>query len=90
MVKRISFNVQGRVQGVSFRYFTQKKARSLNISGWVRNTFDGAVEGEAQGDEVAIQSLVKELGIGPSQARVDKLEKSEIENVDGETRFDVR
>jgi len=73
-----------------FSYFTQKKARSYNVTGWVRNTPDGKVEGEAQGEYDPIQRFVKDLAIGPSHAKVDKLEESEIETVHGETGFDVR
>ncbi|KAH8593434.1 Acylphosphatase family protein [Bisporella sp. PMI_857] len=90
MAQRISFLVKGRVQGVSFRYYTKKHARAYNITGWVKNTPDGNVQGEAQGEQDAIQKLVKDLGIGPSAAKVDKLEKQEIDVVEGESGFSVR
>jgi acylphosphatase len=40
------FQVFGKVQGVSFRKYTQRKATEFNISGWIRNTNRGTVEGE--------------------------------------------
>ena len=48
------------------------------------------MEGEAQGEDDAIQQLVKDLGLGPSHAKVDKLEKDDIDSVEGETGFSVR
>ncbi|KAH6676667.1 acylphosphatase [Halenospora varia] len=90
MVKRVSFRVHGQVQGVSFRYFTRKKANSYNLTGWVRNTSNGKVEGEAQGDEDGIQKLLKDIDKGPTHAHVVKLEKSEINVVEGESGFEVR
>jgi len=43
--------VSGRVQGVGYRYSAAKAAAKYRISGWVRNTFDGSVEIECEGDE---------------------------------------
>ena len=60
------------------------------MTGWVRNTPDGMVEGEAQGQDNSLEQLVKDLSVGPSHAKVDKLEKNEIGTVDGELGFDVR
>ncbi|KAG9389302.1 Acylphosphatase [Pyrenophora tritici-repentis] len=41
--KRIQYKVEGRVQGVNFRSFTQKQARSIGITGFVTNASDGSV-----------------------------------------------
>ncbi|KAH8678945.1 Acylphosphatase-like domain-containing protein [Tricladium varicosporioides] len=90
MVTRVSFRVHGQVQGVSFRYFTKKKANSYNLTGWVRNTSNGKVEGEVQGEEDGVQKLLKDIDKGPTHAHVVKLEKSEIEVVEGEIGFEVR
>jgi acylphosphatase len=73
-----------------YRYFTQKKATSYNLTGWVRNAPHGKVEGEAQGEENGIQKLLTDLKRGPTHAHVVKLEKEEIPIVDGESGFDVR
>ena len=58
---RQHFRFSGRVQGVGFRYTAQFEARSLSLSGWVKNCADGSVELEAQGDAGAIAALVKRL-----------------------------
>ncbi|KAG5302696.1 hypothetical protein I7I50_02919 [Histoplasma capsulatum G186AR] len=89
MSKRISFRVHGKVQGVFFRDFTRRNANNYNLTGWVRNTPDGKVEGEAQGDEAALSKLLEDLSQGPELARVVKLEKSEIDLKDGEESFVV-
>ncbi|MDA3850579.1 MAG: acylphosphatase [Spirochaetaceae bacterium] len=64
------FRVSGRVQGVGFRYFTQRTARRFGLTGWVRNCFDGSVELEAQGPEESLKQLEDELRRGPSFGHV--------------------
>ncbi|KAJ5168733.1 uncharacterized protein N7482_004327 [Penicillium canariense] len=85
--KRIAFKVHGSVQGVGFRDFTQKCATSHGLRGWVRNTTCGKVEGEVQGDGETVQKLLQQIDKGPRMAHVVKLEKREMELVDGEDRF---
>lgn len=58
---RRHFRFTGLVQGVGFRSSAKFIARSLGLSGWVKNNGDGSVELEAQGDEGKIAMLVKEL-----------------------------
>ncbi|TAQ83747.1 hypothetical protein B7494_g7928 [Chlorociboria aeruginascens] len=90
MIKRISFTIHGEVQGVSFRYFTQKKATSYGVTGWIQNTSTGEVEGEAQGTEEEIEKLVSDMNRGPLHAVVERLDKSDIEVQEGGSSFDVR
>ncbi|KAH6718265.1 acylphosphatase [Leptodontidium sp. 2 PMI_412] len=90
MAKRLSFRVYGDVQGVGFRYFTRKKATSYGLTGWVRNAPNNEVEGEAQGEDDILQKFMKDIGSGPRHATVDKVEKEEMDVVDGETGFEVR
>ncbi|KAK5049976.1 hypothetical protein LTR84_004095 [Exophiala bonariae] len=89
MSNRIAFTVHGRVQGVCFRDFTQKKANSYGITGFVKNTNDGKVVGEAQGNEDALKKLKGDLNEGPRAAHVVKLEIKEIQSKDGESSFDA-
>ncbi len=79
------FKVTGKVQGVSFRAFTQRQARLLNLTGWVRNCSDGSVELLACGTEDALASMEAWLHNGSDWARVDQVfvEKAERENFDG-------
>ncbi|KAI0898470.1 Acylphosphatase [Annulohypoxylon nitens] len=90
MSQRIYFLVHGRVQGVSYRYFAHKKAAEHSITGWCRNTENGKVEGEAQGEEDSIKSFLKELDRGPTHAHVVRLDKESRDVQEGESRFEVR
>ena len=67
------FRVSGHVQGVFFRASTQQLARRLGVTGWVRNTADGAVEILACGTAEQLQTLDAWLWHGPPSARVSKV-----------------
>ena len=70
MKKTQQFLVSGRVQGVSFRYFTQQCAHKLGLVGFARNLADGCVEVIAQGDAESLMSLKAYLQRGPEHAEV--------------------
>jgi acylphosphatase len=89
MSRRISFVVTGRVQGVSYRASTQEAAERAKLVGWVRNRRDGAVEGEAEGEDAAIARFVEWLRHGPTGARVDELRTDELEPKGGRS-FEIR
>lgn len=66
--------ISGRVQGVSFRYFTYHEALKHGLSGWVRNTSDGTVEAVFQGERSAIEEVLEWCKMGPPAASVDQVE----------------
>ena len=66
--------ISGKVQGVGFRAFTERKANLYGLSGWVRNLPDGRVEVVAEGDEILLKEFLKDLKKGPPLARVDHIE----------------
>lgn len=66
--------VNGRVQGVGFRWFVEREARLLGLSGWVRNRSDGSVEVLAAGTRDQLRSLHEKLKQGPRAARVDDVQ----------------
>jgi acylphosphatase len=66
--------VEGRVQGVGFRYSCLSEGRRLGLSGWVRNSPDGSVEVWAEGPAARLDALVAWLRRGPPYARVDNLD----------------
>jgi acylphosphatase len=67
--------VTGVVQGVGFRYYTQRKALVLSgVSGYVKNLSDGRVEVYAEGPEEALQQLLKQIQRGPLGAAVDAVD----------------
>ena len=70
--------ISGRVQGVSFRYFTRQVARRLGLVGWVRNLPSGQVEVRVRGTEPDLELLRQELRQGPPAARVDDLSEAEL------------
>ena len=69
--------ISGRVQGVGFRYFTQAVADRENINGWVRNTPDGRVEIEAEGDADSMWQFDRQIRTGPIGSRVETVEATD-------------
>ncbi|KAK3311295.1 Acylphosphatase-like domain-containing protein [Chaetomium strumarium] len=76
--------------GVGFRYFTRHRAVEHHITGWVRNTDNNKVEGEAQGEEDAVAAFLKHVDNGPRHAHVVKLDTEDREVVEGEADFVIR
>lgn len=89
MDKRYFAIAEGRVQGVGFRYFTQKSAEQLGLTGWVRNMNDGTVQLEAQGAEEKTAQLFAKIKKGNMFIRVDRLEIEE-RPLEKETHFVTR
>jgi acylphosphatase len=73
-LKQLHLMVRGRVQGVYFRASTQREARRLGLTGWVKNRSDGSVEVLAEGEETSIRELYSWAQKGPSAARVDRVD----------------
>ena len=76
--KAVHITVVGRVQGVGFRYFTERTARALGLVGWVRNRPDRSVEVYAEGPADRIDELQTHLRNGPPMARVERLNVTEM------------
>ncbi len=71
---RLHATVTGRVQGVSFRYFVLEQAYQLNLTGWVSNRWNGAVEVTAEGSRQNLELLLNALREGPPMASVTDLD----------------
>lgn len=67
------FLVEGRVQGVGFRRYTQKKAVELSLAGWVRNLSNGKVEALASGEARDLKNFEKLLARGPDSSHVEQV-----------------
>jgi acylphosphatase len=80
---------RGRVQGVFFRAETRDRARSLGLSGWVRNVPDGSVEAVFEGERERIESILDWCRRGPGLAEVDDVDV-EWEQPRGEEGFGAR
>ncbi|MEM2841805.1 MAG: acylphosphatase [Thermoproteota archaeon] len=74
MLVRAHVFVSGRVQGVLYRWETLRKARSLDVKGWVKNLPDGRVEAMLEGEEEKVNKLLEWMQIGPEMAVVKSLD----------------
>jgi len=71
---RVKLAIRGVVQGVGYRYFVRRTAEALDISGYVRNRFDGSVEVVAEGGKPALSGFVDDLRVGPRYASVERVD----------------
>jgi len=86
VAKRVLVTITGRVQGVGFRWGTCERARSLGVSGWVRNEPDGTVSAAFEGEPEQVDTLVAWCRRGPAGARVDDV-RVELEAPSGVRGF---
>lgn len=77
-MKRFHLVVRGVVQGVGFRYYTDKEAKKLYLSGSVRNAHDGSVEIEVQGEEKPLLEFIEWVHQGPTNALVESVDITEL------------
>lgn len=83
--------IQGRVQGVGFRYFTVRKAQSLGLTGWVRNREDGhSVEAMAAGPREGLEQFRQALATGPPGAHVTSITCEWVEECPEFHRFEAK
>jgi acylphosphatase len=80
----LHFLIQGRVQGVGFRWYVHREASELNLRGWVRNTEDGEVEVVASGTVTDLAELRASLRRGPRGSRVDRVIEHYLEEREAE------
>ena len=74
MLSRVHVFVSGRVQGVAYRYFVERRAAEIPVTGWVRNLRDGRVEIMAEGEKADLEGVLGVLRQGPRMANVDDLD----------------
>lgn len=82
---RLHAYIHGRVQGVSFRYYTLQTAQNLHLTGWVRNLWDGGVEVTAEGEHDNLNQFLRWLRKGPTSAVVRDVDYS---FTDAKSEFD--
>ena len=87
---RLHAIVHGRVQGVSFRYYTQRRAYELDLVGYVRNQWDGTVEVVAEGQKTDVKELLAFLHVGPRAAFVTQVDAQWPVPTGEFDRFEVR
>ncbi|MEW6178380.1 MAG: acylphosphatase [Chloroflexota bacterium] len=89
-LSRLHAIIEGRVQGVGFRMFVLENARNLQLTGWVRNRWNGDVEVVAEGPRLALETLLSRLRSGPPAAYVTGVQVQWDEASGEFKRFDVR
>lgn len=83
--------ISGRVQGVGFRYFTQKNASALGLKGWVKNLPDRRVEAMVSGSSEKVDELIKKCKDGPPSAYVEDMQIETIEHKKSAlSKFEIR
>jgi len=76
-MKRVHAVAAGVVQGVCFRYYAQRRAEELGVTGWIRNLPDGRIEAVVEGSDANVDRMVQWLRRGPPGALVDEFEARE-------------
>jgi acylphosphatase len=71
--------ISGTVQGVGYRFFTQRAAARHQVLGYVRNLKDGRVEALAEGDAKSVEEFKHELLTGPTYSNVEDIEETVLE-----------
>ena len=81
--------ISGRVQGVGYRFSTQRAATQLGLMGWVRNLPDGRVEAVFEGTQEQVDAMLKWCHQGPSGSIVETVEVTS-ESPEGLQQFEIR
>lgn len=89
MHERLHVLISGLVQGVGFRHATYRKAATMGLSGWVRNTPDGRVEAVFEGEKPVLEEMLDWCTQGPVLSRVDTVECDWAAAEDGFDQFEI-
>ncbi|MCB4790478.1 MAG: acylphosphatase [Elusimicrobia bacterium] len=89
-ITRVHAIVKGSVQGIGYRWFVQKTANNLNLTGWVRNLSNGDVELEAEGERKTLDEFLKSLNYGHKWAQVTEIETQWLQNENSYRDFEIR
>jgi acylphosphatase len=87
---RLHAIVEGRVQGVGFRYFVEEEAVKLDLNGWVRNRLDGSVEVTVEGASVDLEKFLAALQKGPRASIVNHVHQEWQTHTGEFTHFYIR
>lgn len=89
MKKHLNIQISGKVQGVGFRFFVAQEARSLKITGFVKNENNGTLSIEAEAFQEILNVFEQKCRIGPARSHIDRfiVSESEPENY---TCFEIR
>ena len=90
MIVARHFRIEGRVQGVGFRFFAEDAALREGLCGFARNLKDGGVEIEIEGDQEAVERFERAVRRGPAGARVDRVEVTILTPAARRGGFEIR
>ncbi len=79
MIVARKFYISGMVQGVGYRFFTQRAAARHQVSGYVRNLKDGRVEAFVEGEAETVEAFKHDLTAGPTFSKVGHIEEIVLE-----------
>ena len=77
--------IEGIVQGVGYRFFTEDKAREYGLTGYVKNRYDGSVEVHVEGDKNVLEKFIADLKVGPRMSRVEGID---VQWIKAESKYD--
>lgn len=78
--------VEGKVQGVFFRYWTKQNADELGLVGWVKNLNDGTVEAMFEGEKSVIEEMIRRCRVGSKESEVEHVDAT-YEKATGEFKM---
>ena len=89
---KIAFHltIKGRVQGVGYRYYTQREAHNLGLTGYVKNLYNGDVEVFVEGEKETVEYFISYLRRGPDFADVDEIKVTKHHYEDKYEKFDLK
>ncbi|GAA4127090.1 acylphosphatase [Aminobacter aganoensis] len=87
--RAVLVRISGRVQGVSFRVWTQREARRLGLNGWVRNERDGSVTALILGTDEAMTSMLDAFWQGPPGCEVRSVVQDVADPADAPAGFTI-
>ena len=82
--------VHGRVQGVGFRFFVRDQESVFEVTGWVKNLYDGTVEIHAEGEKDVLKSFIERIRKGPMFGLVSELTVNWIEPTGKYSNFSIQ
>ncbi|WP_050613990.1 acylphosphatase [Bacillus testis] len=88
-MRTVAMTIQGHVQGVGFRFFTQTTAVAYDIKGWVRNLNNGDVELEAEGPDRQMETFIRKISEGPRFSKVEHVSLADLPEPKGYTEFKI-
>ena len=89
-VKRVHVVVEGKVQGVYFRTYTQAEAQNIGVGGWVRNRPDGNVEAAVEGENEKVDKMIEWFKTGSPMSQVSRVLVAEEKPLNETGLFNIR